>query len=138
MSFAGGYLGDRFSQRWVTALAFALLAAVSYAMYNWSTSLFSQSVLSFLIGVLASGVAFVNLLSLLQRSVQPRFVGAASGIFLTALFGAASTAGYLLGLLVGAFGWGGAALIELTLLPIVGIIAMMLVDPARLLVVRKR
>ena len=46
-------------------------------------------------------------------------VGAASGIFLTALFGAGSTAGYLMGLLVGRFGWGGAALIELSLLPFV-------------------
>jgi predicted MFS family arabinose efflux permease len=137
VSFAGGYIGDRFSQRWVTALAFALLAAVSYAMYNWSTSLASQSILSFLIGALASGVAFVNLLSLLQRSVRPQLVGTASGIFLTAVFGSASTAGYLFADLVGRFGWGGAALIELTLLPIVGIIAMALVDPAQLIAARR-
>jgi predicted MFS family arabinose efflux permease len=137
LSFAGGWLGDRFSQRWVTALAFALLAAVSFAMYNWATSLSSQSILSFLIGALGSGVAFVNLLSLLQRSVPPRSVGAASGIFLTAVFGAGSTAGFLLGALVGQFGWGGAALIELTLFPIVGIIAMALVNPAQLIAVRK-
>jgi MFS family permease len=137
VSFAGGWLGDRFPQRWVTALAFALLSGVSYAMYNWSTSLPAQSSLAFLIGALASGVAFVNLLSMLQRSVQPQFVGAASGVFLTALFGAGSTAGYLLGVLVGPFGWGGAALIELTLLPIIGIIAMALVDPAQLIAVRR-
>lgn len=137
ISFAGGWMGDRFPQRWVTALAFALLAAVSFAMYNWATSLSWQSTLSFLIGALGSGVAFVNLLSLLQRSVRPQFVGTASGVFLTALFGAGSTAGYLLGVLVDAFGWGGAALIELTLLPIIGIIAMALVDPAQLIVVRK-
>jgi len=73
---------------------------------------------------------------MLQRSVRPQMVGAASGIFLTALFGAGSTAGYLMGLLVGRFGWGGAALIELTLLPFVAIAAMAMIDPARLMPVR--
>jgi sugar phosphate permease len=138
VSFAGGWFGDRFPQRWVTAIAFGLLAAVGYAMYNWSTSLQSQSILSFLTGALASGFVFVNLLSLLQRSVRPHLVGAASGIFLTSLFGSASTAGYLLAILVGAFGWGGAALVELTLFPLVGIIAMALVDPKRLIAVPKK
>jgi MFS family permease len=138
VSFAGGWCGDRFPQRWVTAIAFALLAAVGYAMYNWSTSLQSQSVLSFLTGALASGFVFVNLLSLLQRSVRPQLVGSASGLFLTSLFGSASTAGYLLAVLVGAFGWGGAALVELTLFPIIGIIAMALVDPKQLIAVTKK
>ena len=138
MSFVGGWFGDRFPQRWVTAIAFALLAGVGYAMYNWSTSLQSQSVLSFLTGALASGFVFVNLLSMLQRSVRPHMVGAASGIFLTSLFGSASTAGYLLAVLVGAFGWGGAALVELTLFPIVGILAMAMVDPAQLIAVSKK
>jgi MFS family permease len=136
LSFAGGWLGDRFPQRLVTAIAFALLALNSYLMYSWSTSLPSQSVLSFVTGALASGVIFVNLLSMLQRSVRPQMVGAASGIFLTALFGAGSTAGYLLGRLVGAFGWSGAALIELSLLPVIGILAMAMIDPARLTAVR--
>jgi MFS family permease len=138
VSFAGGWCGDRFSQRFVTAIAFGLLAVVGYAMYNWSTSLQSQSVLSFLTGALASGFAFVNLLSMLQRSVRPHMVGRASGVFLTFLFGAGSTAGYLLGVLVGAFGWGGAALIELTLFPIIGIVAMAMVDPRQLIAVTKK
>lgn len=136
VSFAGGWLGDRFPQRFVTAAAFALLALVSYLMYNWSVAVGSQSLLSFLTGALASGVVFVNLLSMLQRSVRPQMIGAASGIFLTALFGAGSTAGYLFGALVGSFGWGGAALIQLVLFPAIGISAMALIDPARLMPVR--
>ena len=87
---------------------------------------------------MASGVAFVNILSMLQRSVRPHLVGSASGIFLTSLFGAASTAGYLLGVLVGAFGWGGAALVELTLFPVIGIVAMALIDPGQLIAVTKK
>ena len=74
----------------------------------------------------------------MQRSVQPHLVGCASGIFLTALFGAGSTAGYLLAVLVEAFGWGGAALIELTLFPLIGIIAIALVDPGQLIAGTKK
>lgn len=136
LSFAGGWLGDRFPQRLVTAIAFALLALNSYLMYNWSVSLQSQSVLSFLTGALGSGVIFVNLLSMLQRSVRPPMVGAASGIFLTALFGAGAIAGYTMGALAKSFGWGDAALIELTLLPIIGILAMAMINPAQLMAVR--
>ena len=138
LSFAGGWLGDRFQQRWVTAIAFGLLAVVGYSMYNVATSAPWQSFLSFMTGALGSGFVFVNLLSLLQRSVRPQMVGRASGIFLTSLFGAGSTAGYLMGALVGAFGWSGAALIELTLFPVIGIIAMVLVDPKQLIAVDRR
>jgi hypothetical protein len=89
-------------------------------------------------GALGSGFVFVNLLSLLQRSVQPTMVGRTSGIFLTALFGAASTAGYLMGALVGGLGWGTAALVELTLFPVIGIIAMVMVNPKQLIPVVKK
>lgn len=137
LSFVGGWFGDRYPQQWVTAIAFALLAAVGFSMYNVATSLSAQSFLSFMTGVLGSGFVFVNLLSLLQRSVRPDMVGRASGIFLTTLFGAASTAGYLMGALVGGFGWGMAAVIELTLFPVIGIIAMAMVNSKQLIPVAK-
>jgi MFS family permease len=138
LSFVGGWFGDRFPQRWVIAVAFACLAAVGYSMYNVATDVTSQSALTFLTGAFGSGFVFVNLLTLLQRSVRPEMVGRASGIFLTSLFGAGSVAGYLFGALVGSFGWGGAALIELTLFPIIGVIAMVLVDPKAMIPVAKK
>ncbi len=137
-SFVGGWCGDRFSQRWVTALAFAGLAAVGYSMYNVATGAGAQGTLSFLTGALGSGFVFVNLLSMLQRSVRPPMVGRASGVFLTSFFGSGATAGYLMGFLVTKVGWGHAALIELTLFPIIGIIAMMLVNPKQLIAVRAK
>ena len=137
-SFIGGWFGDRFPQRWVIAVAFACLAAVGYSMYNGATVLPTQSLLCFLTGALGSGFVFVNLLSLLQRSVRPQMVGRASGIFLTSLFGSASTAGYLMGWLVTRLGWGRAAVVELTLFPVIGIIAMGLVNPKQLIAVRSR
>jgi MFS family permease len=135
LSFVGGWCGDRYSQRWVTAVAFGLLACIGFSMYNLATSLHTQSFLSFMTGAIGSGFVFVNLLALLQRSVQPRMLGRASGIFLTSLFGAGTTAGYLMGVLVGALGWGNAALIELTLFPIVGIVAVLMVNPTQLIAV---
>jgi MFS family permease len=137
LSFVGGWCGDRFPQRGVIGVAFALMAAIGYSMYNVANSFRAQSLLCFLTGVFASGFVFVNLLSLLQRSVRPQMVGRASGIFLTSLFGSASTAGYQMGALVGKFGWGNAALIELTLFPVIGIIAMLLINPSQLIAVRK-
>jgi MFS family permease len=138
LSFVGGWCGDKFPQRWVIAIAFACLALVGYSMYNLAGTVTTQSMLTFLTGVFGSGFVFVNLLSLLQRSVRPNMVGLASGIFLTSLFGAGSVAGYLMGWLVQTFGWGGAALIELTLLPVIGIIAMALVDPKQLIGAAKK
>jgi hypothetical protein len=49
--------------------------------------------------------------------------------------GLLSTAFTLFGTLAGAFGWGAAALIELTLFPIIGVIAMGMVDPKQLIAV---
>jgi len=138
LSFFGGWCGDRFPQHWVIAIANGLLAAVGYSMYNIATHLTSQSVLAFLTGVFASAFVYVNLLSLLQRCVRPEMVGRASGIFLTSVFGAGAVAGYLMGALVGRFGWGGAALIELSLFPIIAIVAMLLVDTKQLIPLAKK
>jgi len=137
-SFIGGWFGDRFPQRMVIAVTFIFMAVIGYSMYNVATSFGAQSVLCFLTGAFASGFVFVNLLSLLQRSVRPPMVGRASGIFLTSLFGSASTAGYLMGALVGRFSWGKAALIELTLFPVIGALAMLLVDPKQLIAVKAK
>jgi len=43
-----------------------------------------------------------------------------------------------MGALVGKFGWGNAALIELTLFPVIGTIAMLLVNPKQLIAVKAK
>ena len=138
LSFVAGWTADRFRHNWVIAISFAVLAAVGYSMYNVATTPMGQSFLTFLTGVFGSGFVYTNLLTLLQRSVRPAMVGRASGIFLTSLFGAASVAGYLMGSMVGPLGWGGAALVELTLFPVIGIIAMLLIDTKQLIMVKKK
>jgi MFS family permease len=133
LSFVAGWTADRLRHNLVIAVAFAGLAAIGYSMYNVATTPEGQSLLTFLTGVVGSGFAYTNLLTLLQRSVRPEMVGRASGLFLTSLFGAASVAGYLMGSMVPALGWGGAAFVELTLFPIIGIIAMLLINTKQLI-----
>jgi len=41
-----------------------------------------------------------------------------------------------MGALAGKFGWGKAALIELTLFPVIGALAMLLVNPKQLIAVK--
>jgi MFS family permease len=137
-SFIGGWCADRFPHRGVIAFAFAAVAAVGYTMYNVAVSFNAQALLCFLTGTFASAFLYVNILSLLQRSVRPQMVGRASGIFLTSLFGASSIAGYVMAWLVVHLGWGRAALVQLTLLQFVGIIAMLLVDPSKLIAVKPK
>jgi MFS family permease len=138
MSFVGGWCGDRYPQRWVIAIAFGCFAVVGYCMYNVAETSTAQRFLTFCVGCFGSGFVFTNLLSMLQRSVRPSMVGRASGIFIASLFGAASLAGYSMGALVGRFGWGTAAIIQLTLVPVIGIIAMTLVNPKQLIIAKPK
>ena len=107
-------------------------------MYNVAVEQYAQCFLTWCVGCFGSGFIFTNLLSMLQRSVRPSMVGRASGIFIASLFGAASIAGYSMGALVGSFGWGTAAIIQLTLLPVIGIIAMALVDPSKMIIAKPK
>jgi MFS family permease len=138
MSLVGGWCGDRFNQRYVTAIAFACASAVGYVMYNVATSVNAQCFLTFLTGTFCSGFLYLNVCSLLQRSVRPDMVGRASGIFVTSLFLSAAIAGWLFAKLVESFGWGGAAMIELSLFPIIGIIATLLINPAQLITAKPK
>jgi hypothetical protein len=93
---------------------------------------FQQSLLSFLMGTFASGFLFVNVYSLMQRSVRTTTIGRASGTFITSLFVPSALAGYLFGSLATQFDWGGAAIIQLMLLPLVGIAAMLFLDNSKI------
>ena len=50
---------------------------------------------------------------------------------MASLYLPSALAGYLFALFVGQVSWGGAAIVRMVLLPIVGIAAMLLVDEAR-------
>jgi len=138
LSFYGGYIGDRIGNRWIVIGSFTTLAIVAYPIFNGVTSVGMQSFLTLIVGACASAFTYINLLSHLQRSVRPDKVGTASGMFLAAMFGAGAAAGYLMGWLIEKYGWSTATTIQLSLLPFVGVIAMLLVNPNQLLSAKRR
>lgn len=131
MGIPAGYLGDRFNQRWIIIGALVGAIITAYLLFFVGQTGFQQALLSFLMGMFASGFLFVNVYSLMQRSVRTTIIGRASGTFITSLYIPSALAGYLFGFLVGQFGWGGAAILQLMLLPIVGIVAMLFLDTSK-------
>lgn len=128
-----GWVSDRLSHRWAAIVAWAALAIVWYLMYNVAFDQVSQKVLTFLVGMFASGFLHANGLTLVQRSVRPQFVGRATGYYSACAYLAASVAGFVFAQLVGQFGWGGAGFVQLTLFPVLGVIALFLMKDGELL-----
>ncbi|WP_051663139.1 MFS transporter [Alicyclobacillus macrosporangiidus] len=134
MGIPAGYLGDIFRQKWVIIISLVCGMIVGYSLFDVVTQPGLQALFSFLEGMFGSGFLFVNTYSLMQRCVRPEQVGRASGIFVTSLYLPSSLAGYLFAALVGTVGWGEAGLIQLTLIPIIGIIAMACLNERQVLV----
>jgi MFS family permease len=126
-----GYLGDKLNQKWVLIVSLIAGCVVGFLIFNGPTGVGPQFALSFAEGAIGSGFCFVNVYSAIQRSVLPGMIGKASGIFVTSLYVPASVAGYLFAELVDQMGWGGAGLVQLGLLPLIGVVAMLFVDRRR-------
>lgn len=122
-----GWLGDRYSNRWVAIGAWCVVAGVWYLMYNVMTDPREQRILSFLVGVFGSSFLHPNGLSLAQRSVRPELVGRATGYFSSCAFLAAACAGYVFAWLVQLFGWNGAGRVQLNFCPIIAICALLMI-----------
>ena len=119
-SIGGGWLGDRLSPRLVLGSAFLGAAVVGYLLFHGSPLFFVQSSLSFVWGVVVSGVLYVNLASYHVKAVRPALAGRSSGLFVTSAYGAAALAGYTMGWLAGRAGWVVAGEIQLSLLSLTG------------------
>src|SRR5260370_33590075 len=96
-SIAGGWLGDRFSPRLVLSTAFFCAAALGYLLFHGSGAFVPQAILSFVWGVIVSGVIYVNLAGYHAKAVRGSLASRASGIFVTSLYGSAAVGGYLVG-----------------------------------------
>jgi hypothetical protein len=59
-------------------------------------------------------------------------IGRASGIYVAAFYIPAAFAGYLFSAFVGGTGWGGAGFWQLTVLPLVGVAALLFVETRQL------
>lgn len=131
MGIPAGYIGDRFNQRWVIIGALVGAIITAYLLFFVGQTPFQQAVLSFFMGTFASGFLFVNVYSLMQRSVRTTIIGRASGTFITSLYIPSALAGYVFGFLVERIDWGGAAFVQLMLVPLIGIAAMLFLDTSK-------
>ena len=118
-SIAGGWLGDRFSPRLVLSSTFFSTAALGYLLFNGSGAFVPQAILSFLWGLIVSGVIYVNLAGYHAKALRSSLASRASGIFVTSLYGSAAVAGYLVGWIVTRAGWTTAGEIQISLLSLV-------------------
>ena len=126
-----GYLADRVSQKAVSLCALVVLAVVGYALFNVATTPLQQDVLSFLVGLAFSGFLYVNNYSLMQRSVRAAMTGRASGLVVTCVYLPAALSGYLFAELRGAYGWGNAALLRMSLQLVIPFVAMLFFNQAQ-------
>lgn len=133
MGIPAGYLGDKVNQRWVLIVSFVALGVIGFLLFNGPTSPGWQNFLSFLEGTVGSGLLFTNTYSVIQRSVRPRLVGRVSGVFVTFWYLPSSLAGYLFASLKGTFGWEGASIVQLGILPLVAVVLLLFVDVKQLI-----
>ncbi|MEQ3551013.1 MFS transporter [Pseudonocardia nematodicida] len=131
VALPAGRLADRWDPRVVVAVALVAGAGVGRLLFHGPRDLGGQLGLSFAEGAVAGGVLFVTLHAAMQRAVRPPMAGRASGVFIAAFHVPAAFAGYLFGALVTAAGWAGAALWQLTVLPLAGAAVVLLVDVRR-------
>jgi MFS family permease len=138
MGIPAGYLGDRFNQKWVIIISLICGIGVGYVLFDAAKTPLTQDLFSFLEGAFGSGFLFVNIYSLMQRCVPPNMIGRASGVYIASFYLPAALAGYLFALLVGSLGWGGAGIVQLVLMPVIGIVAMLFLDYSRVNHVRTK
>lgn len=127
MGLPAGYLMDRINVRFVLICALLVGSVVGFLIFNGPTSVGWQYVLAFAEGAVASGFCFVGVYAGLQRAVRPELIGRASGFFVTCFYVPASVAGYIFSSLVGNAGWGGAGFWQLSVLPLLGVVALLFV-----------
>jgi MFS family permease len=132
MGIPAGWLGDRFNQRVVMLVAILLGSVIGYLLFNGPVTAGPQYALSFAEGAIASGFLFVNIYSAMQRSVRPHATGRVSGLYVAAFYIPAAFAGYMFSAFVHGIGWGGAGVWQLTVLPLIGAVALLFIDPRRM------
>jgi DHA1 family inner membrane transport protein len=118
-SIAGGWIGDRFSPRLVLSSTFFCAAALGYLLFHGSGAFVPQAILSFIWGLIVSGVIYVNLAGYHAKALRSNLANRASGIFVTSLYGSAAVAGYLVGWIATRAGWTTAGEIQISLLSVV-------------------
>ncbi|MFF4349464.1 MFS transporter [Streptomyces sp. NPDC001530] len=131
LALLGGWLGDRVNQRNLLILSLLAVSAISVCVYETHAGVGVQCGLAFLMGAFGLGFVYPNTNSAMQRSVRPEQIGRASGLFVTSYYGTAAFSGLLFATLVDSFGWSRAGLLQVTVLPLAGVLALVFVRPSQ-------
>jgi MFS transporter, DHA1 family, inner membrane transport protein len=131
-SIGGGWLGDRMSPRVVLSGAFMGAAAIGYLLFHSSPALAVQSSLSFVWGIVVSGILYVNLAGYQVKAVDARLASRGSALFVTSVYGSAALAGYTMGWLAGRAGWVTAGDIQIGLVSLTGAVLALALQPERM------
>ncbi|QJT06388.1 MFS transporter [Streptomyces asoensis] len=127
----GGWLGDRINQRSLLIVSLLAVSVISVCIYETQAGVGVQCVFAFLMGAFGLGFIYPNTNSAMQRAVHPGQIGRASGLFVTSYYGPAAFSGLLFAALVDSFGWSRAGLLQVTLLPLLGVGALAFVRTAQ-------
>ncbi|SFK27302.1 MFS transporter [Amycolatopsis sacchari] len=128
LSMVSGPLADRYNPRWLLVASVVGSMVAGALMFNLHSGPVVQALLSVVEGISLSGFLLLVTSMLIQRSVPVSAVGRATGIFTLSVYLPAAVSGYVFASLVQRLGWGTAALIQLTALPVVALIAIAVLD----------
>jgi MFS family permease len=131
LALLGGWLGDRVNQRNLLTVSLLTVSAVSVCIYQTHAGVGLQCAFAFLMGAFGLGFIYPNTNSAIQRAVRPSQIGRASGLFVTSYYGTAAFSGLLFAALVDSFGWSQAGLLQVTALPLLGVLALVFVRPSQ-------
>jgi MFS family permease len=120
----GGWLGDHVNQRNLLIVSLLATSAISLTIYKAQPGIGMQYGLAFLMGAFGLGLLYPNTNSAIQRAVRPEQIGRASGLFVTSYYGTAAFSGLIFAALVESYGWSRAGLLQVTALPLVGVLAL--------------
>jgi MFS family permease len=123
-ALVGGAIADRVDQRMLNVVGFLGIMGLGVAIFAFTTALPVQMFFSLLLGISFTGIVYTNTSTLLQRSVDVRYVGRVSGLFVAAMYIPASASGYFFAHMRDSFGWEIAGVVQLTVIPIIGLVAM--------------
>jgi MFS family permease len=131
LALLGGWLGDRVNQRNLLIVSLLAVSAISVCIYQTHAGVGLQCAFAFLMGAFGLGFIYPNTNSAIQRAVRPSQIGRASGLFVTSYYGTAAFSGLLFAALVDSFGWSQAGLLQVTALPLLGVLALVFVRPSQ-------
>jgi MFS family permease len=132
LSIFGGWLGDRFSPRAVLGSAYFLLAVLGYLCFHGSSEVAPKAILTFAYGAIGSGTVYVNLAAYHVKAVRSNLSSRASGMFVTSVYAAAASAGYLMGGIASRAGWELAGELQISLLASIAAILALTLRPRQM------